>query len=114
MQPQSAPPAKTLIQTGEHMKPSQALRLKRHAVLSAIGRAKASNPRVFGSVLRGTDSVDSDLDLLVDPLPGATLFSLSRLQDDLEDVLGIRIDLVTPGDLSPRFRARVLDEARPL
>lgn len=96
------------------MKPSQALRLKRQAVLDAIGRSKASNPRVFGSALRGTDADDSDLDLLVDPLPGATLFNLSRLQGDLEDVLGIRVDLVTPGDLSPRFRTRVLDEARPL
>lgn len=96
------------------MKPSQALRLKRQAVLDAIGRSKVGNPRVFGSALRGTDADDSDLDLLVDPLPGATLFSLSRLQGDLEDVLGIRVDLVTPGDLSPRFRTRVLDEARPL
>jgi uncharacterized protein len=54
------------------MRPSIALESKRHAVREAAGRFRAANPRLFGSVLRGTDSEDSDLDLLVDALPGAT------------------------------------------
>ena len=72
------------------------------------------NPRVFGSVLHGTDRDGSDLDLLVDALPGATLLDLGSLQDDLESLLGIHVDLLTPGDLPPKFRAKVLAEAQPV
>ena len=59
------------------MKPSEALKLHRDAILNATKRFKVTNPRVFGSVLHGTDTEGSDLDLLVDALPGATLFDLS-------------------------------------
>lgn len=53
----------------------------------------------------GTDEDGSDLDLLVDALPGATLFDLGALQVELEAMLGIQVDLVTPADLPPKFRA---------
>ncbi|MEW5791467.1 MAG: nucleotidyltransferase family protein [Pseudomonadota bacterium] len=96
------------------MKPSVALELKRSAVRAAAGRFRAANPRVFGSVLHGTDQEGSDLDLLVDALPGATLFDLGGLQAELEDLLGVRVDLLTPGDLPPKFRDQVLAEARPV
>ena len=72
------------------------------------------NPRVFGSVLHGTDQEGSDLDLLVDALPGTTLFDLGGLQDELETLLGVQIDVRTPADLPPKFRAQVLAEAQPL
>ncbi|MFA7243634.1 MAG: nucleotidyltransferase domain-containing protein, partial [Sulfuricellaceae bacterium] len=68
-------------------------------------------PRVFGSVLHGIDRDDSDLDLLVDPLPGVTLFDLGGLQIELEDRLGVQVDLLTPGDLPAKFRDLVLSEA---
>ena len=55
-----------------------------------------------------------DLDLLVDPLPGTTLFDLGGLQVALEDLLGVPVDVVTPGDLPARIRAQVVAEARPL
>ena len=58
------------------MRPSTALNLKRSAVREAAGRFRTANPRVFGSALHGADSEGSDLDVLVDPLPGATLFDL--------------------------------------
>lgn len=74
----------------------------------------AANPRVFGSVLRGEDSDGSDLDLLVDALPGTTLFDLGGLQMALEELLGVPVDLLTPGDLPARMRARVLVEAQPV
>jgi predicted nucleotidyltransferase len=90
------------------------LDLKRSAVREATSRFRAANPRVFGSVLRGTDQDGSDLDLLVDALPGATLFDLGGLQVELELLLGIHVDLLTPADLSPKFRARVLAEAQPV
>lgn len=96
------------------MKPSTALDLKRAAVRGVVGRFHTSNPRVFGSVLLGTDKDGSDLDLLVDALPGATLFDLGGLQVELEDLLGVNVDLLTPGDLPLKFRAQVLAEARPV
>jgi uncharacterized protein len=96
------------------MKPSAALALKRTAVREAMERFRTTNPRVFGSVVHGTDRDGSDLDLLVDALPGATLFDLGGLQAELEDLLGVSVDLVTPGDLPPKFRQRVLAEALPV
>jgi len=76
------------------MRPSVVLDMKRSAVREATGRFRAANPRVFGSVLHGTDRDGSDLDLLVDALPGATLFDLGGLQDELETLLGVRVDLI--------------------
>ena len=96
------------------MKPSVALDLKRAAVREAACRFRAENPRIFGSVLHGTDQDGSDLDLLVDALPGATLFDLGGLQAELEDLLGVRVDVLTPGDLPPKFRQQVLAEAQPV
>ncbi len=96
------------------MRPSLALNMKRCAVREAVGRFRTENPRVFGSVLHGTDKDDSDLDLLVDALPGTTLLDLGDLQDELEALLGVRVDLLTPGDLPPKLRAAVVAEARPI
>ncbi len=79
-----------------------------------VVRHRAANPRVFGSVVHGTDREGSDLDLLVDALPDASLFDLGGLQAALEATLGIRVDLVTPLELPPSFRNTVLAEARPL
>ena len=94
------------------MRPSLVLELNRSAIREATSRFRAANPRVFGSVLRGVDQDDSDLDLLVDALPGATLFDLGGLQVELESLLGIHVDLLTPADLPPKFRAKVLEEAQ--
>ena len=94
------------------MRPSIVLDLKRSAVLDATSRSRLSNPRIFGSVLHGTDQDGSDLDLLVDALPGATLLDLGDLQDELQTLLGVHVDLLTPGDLPPKFRAKVLAEAQ--
>jgi len=79
-----------------------------------VRKFRSTNPRVFGSVLHGTDHDGSDLDLLVDTLPGVTLFDLGGLQFELESLLGVRVDVLTPNDLSPKFRAQVLKEALPL
>jgi len=96
------------------MRPSAVLDSKRSAVREAVGRFRAANPRVFGSVLHGADHEGSDIDLLVDALPGATLFDLGGLQVELESLLGLQVDLLTPGDLPPRLRAKVLAEAQPV
>jgi predicted nucleotidyltransferase len=96
------------------MTPSQLLATHRDKILRIVAAHRASHPRVFGSVLRGDDSESSDLDLLVDPDAGATLLDLGDIQLDLEELLGIRVDVLTPDDLPQRFRNQVLKEARPL
>ena len=96
------------------MKPSVALDSHREVVHSAAGRHKLTNPRIFGSTARGTDSSGSDLDVLVDPLPNATLFDLGGFQDEMEELLGVPVDVRTPGDLPASMRERVLSEAKPI
>jgi uncharacterized protein len=71
----------------------------------------ARNVRVFGSVSRGQASGDSDLDLLVDMAEGRSLFDLVALSDELEEALGVDVDVVTEGSLSPYLRDRILAEA---
>jgi predicted nucleotidyltransferase len=93
------------------MSPSHALKRHREAIRQLIGRSRVRNPRVFGSVLRGDDKEGSDLDLLVDPMPGTTLFDLGGLQVELEDLLGVPVDLLTPQDLPVPYREKVLEEA---
>jgi predicted nucleotidyltransferase len=96
------------------MKPSAALERNRSAIRAAVARYRTSNPRVFGSVVRNEDTEQSDLDILVDTLPATTLFDLGGLQADLEDLLGVRVHLVTTNGLAMRFRHRILAEARPV
>ena len=94
--------------------PSEALRDGRDTIRALAERHRTTNPRVFGSVLTGRDAADSDLDLLVEPMPGTTLFDLGGLQDALEEALRVRVDVKTPLDLPPHIRARVLDQAVPV
>ena len=96
------------------MRPSTVLDTKRSVIREVASQFKAVNPRVFSSVLRGTDTEGSDLDLLVDALPGTTLFDLGALQDELQILLGIHVDVVTPADLPPKIRTAVLAEAQPI
>ena len=96
------------------MRPSQALSQHREAVCLAAARYRVANPRVFGSALHGNDREGSDLDLLVDPLPGATLFDLGGLQDELQELLGVSVDVLTLQDLPAQFRDVVAQEARPV
>lgn len=96
------------------MKPSAAFNLYRHAIRASVSRRHTANPRVFGSVLKGTDKEGSDLDILVDALPGTTLFDLGGLQVELQDLLGVQVDLLTPGDLPEKYRNKVLKEAMPV
>lgn len=96
------------------MRPSEALSQHRDAICLAAARYRVANPRVFGSALRGDDRDGSDLDLLVDTLPGTTLFDLGGLQDELQELLGVSVDVLTLKDLPVKFRDRVAREARPV
>lgn len=95
-------------------KPAAALLRHRSRVLQAVQKFKSTNPRLFGSVLHGDDHDASDLDLLVDPLPHTTLFDLGGLQVELEEILGVPVDVLTPNDLPAKFRDQVLREALPI
>lgn len=96
------------------MRPSTQFEQKRQDIRLIASRFPVANPRVFGSVLHGDDAEGSDLDLLVDALPGTTLFDLGGLQVALEDLLGVPVDVLTPGDLPAKFRSDVLAEAQPV
>lgn len=73
-----------------------------------------SNPRLFGSVVHGCDSEDSDLDILVDPSPDTSLLDVARLQIEIETEVGVKVDLLTPRFLPTAFRDKVLAGAIPV
>jgi uncharacterized protein len=82
------------------------VRRKRRDLVAAAASHEVSNLRVFGSVARGEERPDSDVDLLVDLPPGMGLLGLGRVQAELEAILGAKVDLVPAGDLKPAVRAR--------
>lgn len=96
------------------MRPSEALEKHRDAIRAVVARYRVTNPRVFGSTVRRDDDEESDLDILIDTLPGATFLDLGGLQSDLEELLGVRVDVVIASGLAKRFRHRILTEARPV
>lgn len=94
------------------MKPSEALQRHRGKIRQIVESNDAKNPRVFGSVLYGEDTDSSDLDLLVDPIDGKTsLISLVRIKREIEALIGLKTDVLTPMALHERFRQEVLKEA---
>lgn len=104
----------TSLSENTGMKPSEALHLHRAAIRRVIESHRACNVRVFGSALRGDDSEQSDLDLLVDPTAETTLFDIGAMRRELRELLGVPVDVLTPKALPEQFRAAVLAEARPV
>lgn len=96
------------------MKPSVALQENRAAIRSVVERHRARNARVFGSVVHGDDQEGSDLDILIDPTPNTTLMDVARIQVELEKLLGVAVDVLTPKALPDKFRGAVLAEAIPV
>lgn len=88
--------------------------LERDKILEVAARHGAHNVRVFGSVARGEADERSDLDLLVDLDQGRSLMDLGGLLIDLQETLGVRVDISTERMLRPEIRKRVLSEAVPL
>ncbi len=87
---------------------------KRTEALRILDRHGARNPRLFGSFVRGEARPTSDIDVLVDMEPGRSLLDLVGLEQDLCDLFGRRVDVVTEGGISPYLRQRILGEAVPL
>jgi predicted nucleotidyltransferase len=95
--------------TGEKL-----LREKRDDVVALIAKHGALNPRIFGSVARGKSTPESDIDLLVKMEEGRSLLDLTALKLDLNDLLGVKVDVVSEDGLYWLLRRRILKEAKPL
>jgi len=93
---------------------TELLQHNREEILRVASRRGATNVRVFGSVARGDEQADSDLDFLVDLEPGRSLLDLGGLLMDLQELLGRKVDVVTENGLHWYIRDRVLKEAKPL
>ena len=96
------------------LRPSELLAQHRETIRQVVAAHRATNPRVFGSVAHGEDTEASDLDLLVDPQEKMSLFDLGAIIAELNELLGIHVDVVTPNALPERMRERVLHDAMPI
>ena len=96
------------------MRPSTALEIHREAIVQIVESHNALNPRVFGSVAHGTDSDDSDLDILIDPTANTSLMDVAKIQVELEAILGAEVDILSPNALPDSFRHIVLGAAIPV
>lgn len=93
------------------MRPSEALRLHHAEIQQIVEQHHACNACVFGSVLHGDDTENSDLDLLVDPTSQTSLMDIARIQHKLQSLLGVPVDVLTPKALPQRFRNQIISEA---
>jgi predicted nucleotidyltransferase len=93
------------------MKPSEALSRNREKIRSIVEDNRARNARVFGSVIHGEDNESSDLDILVDPTAETTLFDIGAIQHELNELLGVSVDVLTPMALPEKFRDSVIAQA---
>ena len=96
------------------MKPSEALHSHREDIRRVVEQFHVRNPRVFGSVLHGIDTEQSDLDFLVDTTEATTLMDIARIQGRLQKILGVSVDVLTPKALPDSFRKRIISETRPV
>ena len=96
------------------MDPDILLHDQRAEILRIAKSHGATRVRVFGSVARGTATPDSDLDLLIDLEPGRHLLHLVAIKQDLEDLLGREVHVVTESAVRPSIRDAVLRDAVPL
>ena len=93
------------------MRPSIALNQHRAAIREIALRHHVSEVRVFGSAIKGNDTDDSDLDILVDPTSETTMMDIGAIRFELRKLLGIDVEVVTPNALPDSFKDRVLKEA---
>jgi uncharacterized protein len=96
------------------MKPSERLNAHREAVRAIVAAHRAANPRVFGSVARGEDTEGSDLDILINSAGKLSLFDIGAIYNELTELLGVEVDVLTPNALPDKFRERVIAEAVPI
>jgi predicted nucleotidyltransferase len=90
------------------------IRARREAILGLAKQYGIRRVRIFGSVARGEDRPESDVDVLVEFEPGRSLLDQVGFRQDLEELLGRRVDVVSERGISPYLEARILAEAVPL
>lgn len=110
----SQPEVSRLLRFRGQSRLGRTLSKNRRKVLDMAIAHGATNIRVFGSVARGTDTSESDIDLLADVAPGTGLFGLARLERDLSEILGAEVDVVPANGLRNHLAQQVLSEAVPL
>ncbi len=93
------------------MTAAELVQIKREEILRIAAQHGATRIRVFGSIARGEARPDSDVDLLVRMERGRSLFDLVGLWQDLEELLGRKVDVISEGGMSPYIRERILSEA---
>ncbi len=93
------------------MRPSIALQQHRDEIRRIALSHRVTNVRVFGSALRGEDTENSDLDLLVEPTSETTLLDIAKIQVEIARLLNISVDVLTPNARPDKFRVQVLSEA---
>lgn len=94
------------------MKPSTAYQQHRDAIRLIVERHHAKNPRIFGSVLYGQDTDESDLDILIDTTEETSLFDVGAIRTELAELLGVKVDVLTPAALPDRWKLEVLNETQ--
>ena len=99
---------------GEPMEISRELNEKREDILRLAARHGATNVRVFGSVARGEERPESDVDFLVRLEPGTTLLNHAALVRELRELLGREVHVVSENALREGIKDRVVQEAVPL
>lgn len=87
------------------------IKSNRDEILAIANRHGARKIFIFGSVARGEARPDSDIDFLVEMEPGSSIFDLGGLLFDLQQTLGVNVDVVTTEGLRPRLREKVLADA---
>jgi predicted nucleotidyltransferase len=93
------------------MQPAGFLRQKRSAILQIAAAHGARDVRIFGSWARDEARPDSDVDLLVRLDAGRSLLDIIAIKQDLEDLLGLPVDVITETGISPYLREQILAEA---
>jgi len=96
------------------MKPSEALNKNRVQIRQIVASHHASNARVFGSVAKGEDTDQSDLDILIDPTNETTLFDIGAIRRKLKSLLEVTVYVLTPNALPDHLRDEVISSSIPV
>ncbi|NEN74714.1 nucleotidyltransferase family protein [Pelistega sp. NLN82] len=96
------------------MKPSDVLKAHREEIRQIILDNRGLSPRIFGSVARGEDTENSDLDIIIDPAPRLSYMDIGTMMYELQERFNLKVDIATPRALPEKFRSKILDMAVPL
>lgn len=88
-----------------------AIRKQRQKIIQIAQLHGAENVRVFGSVVRGTVAPTSDVDFLIRLTPGRSVLDIVAIKQDIEELLGCKVDVVTEASISPYMRDEIFKEA---